>query len=260
MKFGIDCGHNCSPNDTGAVGIRIEDNLTLDVGKKLIAKLSSAGHSVINCTPTSASSLIESLKNRVDKANSSAVDLFISIHFNKFLDGSQTTNKAMGCEIFAISNASAAIAQTVVDKIAGLGFNNRGVKSANLFVIKHTSMPAILIEICFLDSTADMALLSSIGIARIAETIADALIGDHQNTGASQPGVLKISTKTVLKPSTEQAETLSPGSLVSINPGNYSVLDFGFEERHWWVKWPDKSKASRDKHFIFESVGRVDEH
>lgn len=242
MRFGIGCGHNCPPNDTGAVGIKKEDGLTLDV---------------INCTPNNASSLIESLQKRVDKANSSMVDLFVSIHFNKFLDGSQTTNSAMGCEVFAISNTSAAIAQTVVDKIAKLGFKNRGVKSANLFVIKNTSMPAILIEVCFLDSTADMALLSSIGTDPIAEAIADALIGDHQSTGVTQSGVLKISTQIVLKPSTEQASTLPQGSLVSIDPGNYPVLDFGFEEKHWWVKWPNKSKANRDKHFIFESFGRV---
>lgn len=258
MRFGIDCGHNCPPEDTGAVGIKKEDTLTLDVGRKLMAKLSSAGHSVVNCTPNSASGLIESLQKRVDKANSAAVDLFVSIHFNKFLDGSQTTNKAMGCEVFAISNTSAAIAQTVVDKIAGLGFKNRGVKSANLFVIKNTSMPAILIEVCFLDSTADMSLLSTLGTDPIVAAITDALIGDHQSTGVSQAGVLKISAQTVLKPSTDQASTLPPASLVTIAPGNYPVLDFGFEERHWWVKWPDKSKANRDKDFIFEKFGRVD--
>jgi N-acetylmuramoyl-L-alanine amidase len=30
MKFGIDIGHNCPP-ETGARGIQIEDNLTLDL-------------------------------------------------------------------------------------------------------------------------------------------------------------------------------------------------------------------------------------
>ena len=46
MKFGIDMGHNCPP-DTGAVGIKKEDNLTKDVGTKLMAKLAAAGHTFI---------------------------------------------------------------------------------------------------------------------------------------------------------------------------------------------------------------------
>ena len=52
MKFGIDIGHNAPP-DTGAVGIKREDDLTKDVGNRLMQKLSAAGHSVINCTPSS---------------------------------------------------------------------------------------------------------------------------------------------------------------------------------------------------------------
>ena len=54
MKFGIDIGHNCPPWDTGAVGFKKEDDLAKDVGTRLIKKLSAAGHSVINCTPSTA--------------------------------------------------------------------------------------------------------------------------------------------------------------------------------------------------------------
>jgi len=68
MKFGIDMGHNCPPKDIGASGVKQEDDLTKAVGIKLMAKLSAAGHSVINCTPTSASTVNESLKKRVNKA------------------------------------------------------------------------------------------------------------------------------------------------------------------------------------------------
>jgi N-acetylmuramoyl-L-alanine amidase len=258
MRFGIDCGHNCPPEDTGAIGIKKEDVLTLDVGQKLMSKLASAGHSVINCTPNHANTLGESLRRRVDKANSSAVDIFVSIHFNKFLDGTATTDRAMGTEVYALSNIAAAIAQPVLAKIAALGFKNKGVKSANFFVLKNTSMPAILIEVCFLDSTADMNLLNSIGTDRLAEAIKDGLIGEREDPGNSRSGTLKISATTILKPSTEQGSELPPESLVNIEPGNYPVIDFGFEERHWWVKWPDRSQANRDKHFIFEKFGRVE--
>jgi N-acetylmuramoyl-L-alanine amidase len=257
MRFGIDCGHNCPPEDTGAVGIKVEDNLTLDVGNRVMAKLAAAGHSVINCTPSRADTIIESLNKRVDKANNSSVDIFISIHFNKFLDGNETTDNAMGSEIHTLSNVGAGIAQPVLENMASLGFKTRGIKSTRLFVLKNTSMPAILIEVCFLDSTADMQVFQSVGADKVAQAIVDGLIGEHQSTGESQVGTLVITTQTVLKPSTDQASSLPVASIVSIAPGSYPVVDFGFEERHWWVKWPDNSQANRDKHFVFEQFGRV---
>lgn len=48
MRYGIDIGHNCPP-DTGARGIRFEDDLTKEVGNLVIAKLKSLGHQVIEC-------------------------------------------------------------------------------------------------------------------------------------------------------------------------------------------------------------------
>jgi N-acetylmuramoyl-L-alanine amidase len=255
MKFGIDSGHNVSP-DTGAVGIKDEDSLTLDVGNKLRAKLAAAGHTVVNCTPNSASSVQDSLRKRVDKANSNAVDIFVSIHFNKFLNN-ETTDNPMGSEVYALSNTSAGIGQTVLNKIADLGFRSRKVKSVGYFVLRNTSMPAILIEVCFLDSTADMALLDSVGTDAIAEAIKEGLIGDHQDTSDPSPGILIITTQTVLKPSTEQSDNLPSDSLVKIEPGSYPVLDSGFEENHWRVKWPSKIHANRDQHFIFKDHGHV---
>jgi N-acetylmuramoyl-L-alanine amidase len=253
MKFGIDCGHNC-PQDTGAVGIRVEDELTLEVGRKLMEKLAATGHSVVNCTPTNASSTIDSLKKRVDKANRNEVDIFISIHFNKFTD----TTGPMGAEVYGISSASAAIARGILDNLVALGFKNRGVKSAPLYVIKNTSMPAVLIEVCFLDSKADMDLYKKVGSDRIATEIKKALVDEIDDSGETKPGILKITGKTVLKPSTAQSADLPPATLVEIGTGNYPVLDAGFEENHWWVKWPDKTKGNRNIHFIYKDFGKVE--
>lgn len=251
MKFGIDMGHNCPPHDIGASGVKQEDVLTKDVGTRLMAKLSSAGHSVINCTPSFATSVGESLRKRVDKANSNAVDIFVSIHFNAF----KKTNNPMGTEVFAISNASKGIARPVLNEIVKLGFKNRGIKNTAFFVIKNTSMPAILIECCFIDSQADMDLFDA---ESMAEAIKVGLIGDTIGDATVEPATLKITQKTILKPSTEQSTDLPKNTLVDIAPGNYSVLDVRFEERHYWVKWPDKSKANRDEHFVFEEHARIE--
>ncbi|OUL22618.1 cell wall hydrolase [Nostoc sp. T09] len=159
MKFGVDIGHNCPP-DTGARGIKIEDNLTLDVGNRVITKLKSLGHEVIPCKPDRASTVTESLAKRCDKANAARVDVYVSIHFNSF------NGQANGTEVFAGSETSRKIAKPVLDEIVKLGFFSRGVKSgSHLYVLRNTNMPAILVEGCFLDSQKDMNLFNPEALA-----------------------------------------------------------------------------------------------
>lgn len=169
MKFGIDMGHNCPP-DIGASGIQQEDILTKNVGTRVIAKLTALGHTVINCTPTSASTVRHSLQQRVNKANSNSVDVFVSIHFNAF------NGAAHGTEVFAVSPRGKQIAFKVLNKIVSLGFFKRGVKDgSHLFVVNNTTMPAILIECCFCDSSIDMTLFSTVTADKIAQAIVDGL-------------------------------------------------------------------------------------
>jgi N-acetylmuramoyl-L-alanine amidase len=171
MKFGIDIGHNCPPHDTGASGIKQEDLLTKEVGNKVITKLTALGHTVINCTPSSATSVSNSLQQRVNKANSNKVDIFVSIHFNAF------NKTAHGTEVFAVSPTGNNIALEVLNKIVKLGFSNRGVKSgSSLFVVKNTTMPAILVECCFCDSSKDMTLFSTVTADKMAQAIVDGLV------------------------------------------------------------------------------------
>ncbi|MBD2609579.1 N-acetylmuramoyl-L-alanine amidase [Scytonema hofmannii FACHB-248] len=156
MKYGIDCGHGCPP-DTGASGNgQLEDRLTLAVGHKVMAQLQALGHEVVDCRPKSASSVSSSLSQRCLVANKLKVDIFVSIHFNAF------NKQAHGAEVFAASSKGSAVAQKVVDAICFLGFSDRGVKDgSHLYVLKNTSMPAILVECCFIDSKADMDLFDA---------------------------------------------------------------------------------------------------
>ncbi|MCG6135419.1 MAG: N-acetylmuramoyl-L-alanine amidase [Nostoc sp. LLA-1] len=150
MKYGIDIGHN-SPPDTGAVGIKVEDSLTLDVGNRVISKLRALGHEVIPCRPSRSTSVTNSLLQRVNTANTNRVEVFVSIHFNAF------NGQANGAEVFAASDNGRRIAQPVLNEIVRLGFFNRGVKSgSHLYVLRNTNMPAILVECCFVDSPRDM--------------------------------------------------------------------------------------------------------
>jgi N-acetylmuramoyl-L-alanine amidase len=168
MKYGIDIGHNAPP-DTGARGIRFEDEMTMDVGTRVINKLRALGHTVVSCLPRSASSVTNSLWQRCNVANLNRVDVFVSIHFNAF---NRIVN---GTEVFAASEAGEKIAAPVLREIVALGFNNRGVKNgAHLYVIRNTSSPAILVECCFCDSKRDMDLYDP---EKLANAIVKGLTG-----------------------------------------------------------------------------------
>ncbi|MBF2063981.1 MAG: N-acetylmuramoyl-L-alanine amidase [Calothrix sp. C42_A2020_038] len=174
MKFGIDIGHNCPP-DTGASGINFEDNLTLDVGNRVISKLRALGHEVIECKPQKASTVADSLSQRCNRANSAKVEIFVSIHFNAF------NKQANGTEVYAVGEQSFRVAKSVLDEIVKLGFFNRGVKNgSHLFVLRNTNMTRILVECCFVDSKKDMDLYNP-------ESMANAIVKGLTGKLPSQP-------------------------------------------------------------------------
>jgi N-acetylmuramoyl-L-alanine amidase len=152
MHYGIDLGHGCPP-DTGANGVRPEEELIELVGDRVISKLRSMGHSITECRPKKTSSVRNSLMQRVLIANSSKVDVFVSLHFNA------SNGRGHGAETFAISSLGKKIAARIQGEIVTLGFANRGVKDGSKFyVVKNTAMPAVLIEGCFCDNLTDMKL------------------------------------------------------------------------------------------------------
>ena len=151
----IDIGHNV-PYDTGAVGIRREDDLNRLVGNALISKLREREINVVNCTPNTAKSLNDSLYQRVITANNCDATLFVSIHHNACPGG-------YGAEVLCIKDnyqdgLSTKVGEAILNELATIGLKNRGVKDRrDLYVINNTSMPALLVECAFVDSSLDMA-------------------------------------------------------------------------------------------------------
>ncbi len=242
MFFAIDIGHNCPPYDTGArTNQYSEDALTKLVGELVISKLNQRGHKAVSVTPKSAYSTDESLMQRARKANQLDSDYFISIHFNAF--SSPTAN---GSEIYVYNFRSAAfgLAQSVLSNITSLGFLNRGVKQARFRVLELTSMPAILIECCFISSDKDMKLFDA---EKMAIAIVDGLVGKEVTTIS---GVLKVLYTTYLKPSSEQSSNLDPNQLEVIQPGDYNAKLIANEESHYAVEL-EKKIGSRDIHYIY---------
>lgn len=181
MHYAIDIGHNAPPGDTGAVGYLKEDDLCRVLGGKVSALLRAGGHTVTECGVSKAADLNQSLKARVRKANASGADVFVSLHFNKFLPSIQVTPNPMGSEIYVSSDAGKKIALKVMPELTKLGFKihdgngGTGVKKAGFHVLVNTKMPAILIESFFLESKADVDLFNKIGMDKLAIAIVKGL-------------------------------------------------------------------------------------
>ena len=243
MYFGIDIGHNCPPRDIGAVsGKHREDVYAKQVGELVINKLKRRGHLAVSVTPTTASSVSNSLIKRARRANWLRVDYFVSIHFN-----AAGNRSAGGSEIYVYNYHSSArsLAQAVLDKIVALGFRNRKVKTANFAVLKYTNMPAILIECCFLTNYEDMKLFDA---EQMATAIVNGLVGEEEEEGIS--GVLRVNINTFAKPSAEQSNKINRQELYSLEVGEYKGKLLADEEAHYAVEL-EQEIGDRKIHYVY---------
>ena len=168
MKFGIDLGHGVGP-DRGAVGNIAEETIINAVGKLVISKLKSLGHSVVELRPESAVSVQDSLQQRYSKADYCNVDMCVSIHAN--------AGGGVGAEVFTYRCKEVPQARAILNNIVSLGFKNRGIKDGSgLAMVKRPKATAMLIEICFVDSS-DVDKYNSIGAESIANAIVQGLTG-----------------------------------------------------------------------------------
>lgn len=171
MKIAVRGGH--CPNVPGSRGIIDELKEDRLVKNAVIKYLNQMGVSVLDVTPPdSTSSSSADLSYGVNKANNWGADLFVSIHFN---NAYSTYNGALGTEVCVYSEYD--IAGRVVNKMASLGFRNRGQKvRTGLYELKHTSMKSMIVEVCFVEAAEDVALYKKVGYDYIGKTIAEALV------------------------------------------------------------------------------------
>ena len=155
-KIAIDMGHNI-PVNAGATGIVQEDVVIKEVGEKVIEQLKEKGFDVVDVLPETATTVKDSLEQRVYKSKINESDIFVSIHFN-----ASVHHNAKGTEVFyALEDGSKELSQNIVDNIAVLGFHNRGIKDGEtgekpLYVLTKTDIPAVLVECAFITSMEDM--------------------------------------------------------------------------------------------------------
>lgn len=174
--FNVHAGHNPDGKTAcGAVGIIRESTQARNVVKYLTEYLKNEGHTVHDCTCDNGTSKSDVLVKIVNKCNNHDVTLDVSIHFNSGASDIKGNGITTGVEVLIYSEQSASkpYAERICKKIAALGFKNRGVKvRKDLYVLRKTKAPALLVECCFVDDKDDCRLYDPQSMAKaIAEGI-----------------------------------------------------------------------------------------
>lgn len=179
----LDAGHG--GRDPGAVynGRQEKDDalaLTLAVGEILQER-------GVDVLYTRTTDIYESPYQKAMEANAAGVDFFISIHRNSY----PTDNAVSGVEslVYDRSGIKLEMAENINDQLESIGFVNLGVKERpGLVVLRRTKMPAVLVEVGFINSDTDNQLFDDnfddIALA-IAEGILETL---GQSSGPDSSG------------------------------------------------------------------------
>jgi N-acetylmuramoyl-L-alanine amidase len=205
----VDPGHGGGDQGTRTSSGLLEKNLTLDIARRLAARLNAAG---FEATLTRDRDERVLLADRARYANHADADLFVSIHVNWFDDGranrgietfylgpsddpaitqlASAENRESGYSLADVrrlldsiyadlrQEQSRALATAVQRRLLASirqvapEVRDRGVKSAPFLVLVATDMPAILAEVACLSSDAEARLL---GQPEYRERIAGAL-------------------------------------------------------------------------------------
>ena len=178
-QVNISSGH--SINCQGAVDIINEVTEAKKVVDRVYDIIKASGKACYKYHDTSSSSS-QNLVNIVNWHNGFRDGVDVSIHFNAYTH----TDKAMGTEVCYYSQPT--LAKEVSKNIANAGgFIDRGAKQrTGLYFLKHTNKPAILIEVCFVDSVSDVDLYRA-NFERICQAIAKSLIGQISTSVPATP-------------------------------------------------------------------------
>jgi N-acetylmuramoyl-L-alanine amidase len=144
----IDAGHGGF--DRGGIpGQRVmEKNMNLDVALRVKPILEKAGYRVIM---TRSTDVFVPLGTRVAIANSYPNAIFLCIHFN-----SASRSGASGIETYFYSTESAPLAASIHSAVVGgAPSGNRGVRRRGYFVLRRTTIPAVLVECGFLTNPTE---------------------------------------------------------------------------------------------------------
>ena len=179
MKVCLDAGHGgYDPGAVGPTGVR-EKDVTLAITLKVGRILKQNGIDVVYTRTSDSvswpSNETQDLQKRCDIANSANIQYFVAIHAN-----SASISAAKGTEVYYSQGSvnGEKLAQSIQDEIIkATSLYNRGTKTANFYVLKHTSAPATLVETGFISNPTEEKLLNDNAFQeKMAQAIAKGIL------------------------------------------------------------------------------------
>ena len=178
----LDAGHG--GRDPGAVynGRQEKDDtlkLTLAIGQIL-------QNNGLDVEYTRTTDVYESPYEKAMEANKAGVNFFVSIHRNSYPTATQYQVESL---VYDKSGIKYEMAQNINEQLESIGFVNLGVKARpNLIVLRRTKMPAVLVEVGFINSDTDNQLFDD-NFQDIAEAIASGILDTlESSSGGTVPG------------------------------------------------------------------------
>jgi N-acetylmuramoyl-L-alanine amidase len=181
-KVAIDAGHG--GNDPGAVyaGRQEKDDvlrLAMEVGDIL-------EKNGVDVFYVREDDIYETPFKKAQDANYSGADLFVSLHRNSSEEPDQYT----GVEtlVYAEGGTRTQLANNINSELENVGFKDLGIdERPNLVVLKRTEMPAVLVEVGFINNKNDNALFDN-QFDNIAKAIARGIMQTLNQNAAWEAG------------------------------------------------------------------------
>ena len=135
------------------------------------------------------------LKERTTQANNLSANVFVSIHANAW--GSGGWNNACGIETYIDRSTpprALRLAQRIQENLVReTRLADRGVRTADFYVLKHTKMDAILAECGFMTNKAEARLLRTDSFReKAAAAIVQALAAEYQLKSNGERNIYKV--------------------------------------------------------------------
>ena len=136
----------------GASGLIDEVEEARRVVPEVATWLRKMKHSVVEFHDDTSTSQQENLETIVNFHNMQTRDLDVSVHFNAY----EPTTESRGTEVWYETQDE--LAADISYSIANASdlFNRGGKHTNDLYFLGHTDKPAVLIEVCFVDSEFDV--------------------------------------------------------------------------------------------------------
>lgn len=251
-KYNVHAGH-CPQGQGahGAVGILKESVENRKVKDELIKLLRAEGNTVYDCTVNYKTTADGCLAGIVKLCNAHSVALDVSIHLDAGRKDNTGDGDTGGCSVLIYNDGTKEVATRIAQNISKeLGIHNRGViLRPELYVLRNTNAPAILVECCFVDDADDAKKWS---VSKCAKAIAEGILNKEIKTAENVQNAGKAKNDLQLY---YRAHVQSYGTLPPIRDGQTAgttglskrLEAFWLDLRTLRKKYPD-AKLSGDFH------------